>query len=102
MNNGEPLPPRFAVPQPIEQTLACAGAGSMSIETSRFIYHEQMLVLENQARQVRTACSHCVGAAHQKCHASPPLHTIQTPSRKFVIPCAVMASPRRFLRITSP
>jgi len=39
------------------------------------------------------------GRRYQNCHA--PCHATHTPSRKFVIACAVMASPRRFLRNTS-
>jgi hypothetical protein len=34
-------------------------------------------------------------------HALPPLQTTQTPSRKFVIACAVIASPSLFFRRTS-
>ena len=36
---------------------------------------------------------------HQKCHA--PRQTIHTPSRRLVMACAVIASPSRFLRMTS-
>ena len=38
--------------------------------------------------------------SHQNCHA--PFQTTQIPNKKFVMAWAVMASPRRFFRSTSP
>ena len=54
MDDRELGPTRLPMPQPIVEALASIGTGRVRVQAGGFVYHQQMVVFKNQARQHRT------------------------------------------------
>ena len=100
MNDGELSPAWFAMAQPIINAFSGKRARCMRVHASGFVDHQHMLVFKNHARQhaaMKTGKWELTN--HQNCQS--PRNTTHKARRKFVMACAVIASPRRFLLMTS-
>ena len=82
--------------QPVVEALAGKRTGRVRVHPGRLGHHQQVVVFEEDAGRLPPIRRR---GGYQKLQA--PLQTIYIPSRPLVIPCAVMASPSRPLRITS-